>query len=144
MTEHNNASSSNSTQITIQKWVIAVIMIIAAVLSLYYSMQHYSDGGCDGGLCGLLLIFHAAPVLAAWIFTLLSFATLKTARIASMGLLAIAAIINAVVLFMDYGRHLEELKVPVFILFVSQAYIFFQWLTVAPKQAESVSEKDAD
>ena len=140
MNEHN----TNLSPTPAQKWLIALIMIVAAIVSLYFSMNHYSDGGCDGGLCGLLLLVHAAPLLVAWIFTLLSFATLKIARIASMGLLVIGGLINAVLLFMDYGNHLEELKVPVFILFVAQAYVFFQWQSSAPKHQESDSEKVSD
>lgn len=140
MTEQN----TNQFPSAAQKWVIALIMIIAATVSLYYSMDHYSDGGCDGGLCGLLLIVHAAPLLAAWIFTLLSFAIVTIARIASIGLLVIGALINAALLFMDYGYHLEELKVPVFVLFVAQAYVFFQWQVGSAKRSESDSEKAAD
>lgn len=139
MTEHNG--NSNSKQKIIQTWAVVLIMITSAVLSLGYSMNHYSDGGCDGGLCGLLLLFHAAPLALAWIFSLLAFALVKVSRMVSMALLALGGIVNAGLLVMDYGRHLEELDVPVVILFAAQVYIFFQWQSSSGKFEERNSNQ---
>jgi uncharacterized membrane protein len=31
------------------------------------SSSHYSDGGCDGGTCGMYLILHTIPLLIGWL-----------------------------------------------------------------------------
>jgi len=53
--------------------LINLVILATAALTTLYSINHFSDGGCDGGLCGLAIIFHTLPLLFAWLLQMAAF-----------------------------------------------------------------------
>jgi hypothetical protein len=98
-----------------------LILIAAAVLTSLYSMDHYADGGCDGGLCGLGLLFHALPLALVWILEIIAFNLSLMKKRAAFVLLALALAINSLVYSQNNGYALQELDLEPEILYLLAA-----------------------
>lgn len=96
---------------------INLILIAAAILTSLYSMDHYADGGCDGGLCGLGLLFHALPLAIVWILEIIAFNLSLRKKSATFVLLALALAINTLVYSQNTGYALQELDLEPEILY---------------------------
>jgi hypothetical protein len=53
--------------------VMHSIMGVLLFSFVIYTMGHHGDGGCDGGLCGILLFIHTVPLIVIWLLTMLMF-----------------------------------------------------------------------
>lgn len=90
------------------KWSVNIVLIFLCLLTAKYSSDHYADGGCDGGLCGLAYLSHGLPLLTVWIIQIIAFNQSFQRRIIALVLTGIALVLNSLVYFQDYGyRHTE-------------------------------------
>ncbi|MBX3162890.1 MAG: hypothetical protein KF900_00260 [Bacteroidetes bacterium] len=106
-----------------QRWFFMLVLVAIMAASLYYSLIHYSDGGCDGGLCALGIIFHGVPLFFSWIFTFLAFGFYAKKRLLPVVFLIISIFIAAYLLTLEYGYRGGKLKNPVYIIFVVQGIL---------------------
>jgi len=105
--------------------VFNISFIIATVLSLAYSFSHYGDGGCDGGLCGLGIIFQGLPLLMAWFFLIiaLNFCLIKTKTFFLF--FALSFFCNLLIFFIFGNEHNRVLLGPSTILLMVQCALLF-------------------
>lgn len=94
-----------------KKTLNAFLIPLALILTLL-STRHYSDRGCDGGLCGLYLITHALPLLVAWLFTVIAVNKALGRKVTYFVFFGLAFFANLIILLPDYGYGMEELKYP--------------------------------
>lgn len=97
--------------------LINIILVAAAILTSLYSMDHYADGGCDGGLCGLGLLFHALPLALVWLLLIIAFNLSLRKKGAALVLIALALVINTLVYSQNHGYALQELDLEPQVLF---------------------------
>ena len=100
------------------KQIITIIYVILFVLSFFYSMNHFTNGGCDGGTCGILLFFYSIPLIFAWLFSIISLNLGFHGKWTSVIFLILSIGITSWLVFMDFD--ISELKIPGYILYASQ------------------------
>jgi hypothetical protein len=124
--------------------LLNLILVAAAILTSLYSMDHYADGGCDGGLCGLGLLFHALPLALVWVLEIIAFNLSLRKKSATFVLLALALVINTLVYSQNNGYALQELDLEPEILYFLAAVclaLYFRDFN-SEKKAERHSEPE--
>lgn len=102
----------NRYQILLNKKTFNAGLIPISLVLTFQSAGHYSDGGCDGGLCGLYFFMHGLPLLVAWAFTIIAVNKALGHKGSYFVFLIIAFLVNLTIILPDYGYGMKELKYP--------------------------------
>lgn len=119
--------------------LINLFAIVLLILGLFYAMNHYSDGGCEGGLCGLYFIFHGIPYLLTSVFFLIAMNLCFARKKSFIILMVISVLINLFILFSDYGNDTKP-QIPSFFILAGQVILTIVYYS----QKGSVIYKDND
>lgn len=83
-------------------------------------MNHFADGGCDGGTCTILFVVHTAPLLIVWFLFYVSFVQSLKKRKWTFPPLIIGLALNTLVIFEGFGNRQDELyNEPILLYFVA-------------------------
>lgn len=96
--------------------IINITLAALLVISNFYGMSHFSDGGCDGGTCGVLLFFYSIPLVISWLFTIVAVNKSINKKGIFVLFLLLAIGFNLIILLVDYD--LPELKNPGYLLVI--------------------------
>lgn len=121
-----------------------LVLIILTFLTTRYSTSHYSDGGCDGGLCAFLVFGHALPLMTAWVLGIIAFNLSVKRKWSAFIFITIAFTINTAVFIRDPGYLLQELflEPEIIYLFLTLCIFLFFWGEVLGIMKKSVAELD--
>ena len=108
-----------------EKLIVVFVLLTVALLSLFISINHYADGGCDGGLCALAFVYHALPLLIAWVVLIIAYLLSTRYSIVAFILVLISFYITLQVANLDYGVQQTEMLLPIVVLFLVQAGLAF-------------------
>lgn len=111
-----------------------VILILLAIITLVYSLNHYADGGCDGGLCALLIFVQGVPLLISWLFTIVAYLLYYKNKLIYILFLILAIVPVAVMLTMDYGSRMDSLENVIYVPLLVQCYLLYLMLTTFTKE----------
>ena len=111
-----------------------LLLILICLALNFYSMGHFSDGGCDGGLCALALIMYTLPMLGIWFLLLIAINLTISGKLAGLIVLIIPIIANTFFLFMDFGRGLDELYLQVYIIYAVGIMATVHYLSVKKRK----------
>ena len=119
---------------------VNLILLLLCILSLLYSANHYADGGCDGGLCGIAVLIHGLPLLISWIFLIVSANFCISMKKIFFILLILSSIPNFWLLNEDYGYRLKELNNPSYVIMTIQflLIVFFFYLKNQKKESNNL------
>jgi hypothetical protein len=120
----------------LNKTLLNLFTLALLTWGLFFAMNHYSDGGCDGGLCGLLIFFHGIPYLFASLFFLLALNMCLRKKKGFLVVLVISFLIKLIVLLSDYGYQSRP-KVPSFFMFVGQVILVAIYLAQKKSPGQS-------
>ncbi len=113
---------------------LSILIACGAFFSFMYSVNHYGDGGCDGGLCAFYLFSNGIPLLLAWLFFLLAGnAGLKLSSRYFI-YLTVSFFLNLIIVMADYSYYHEELKYPGYFLLFLQTGSLILYLYLKNKQ----------
>ena len=124
--------------------LIIIVFIVVALASSFYSMSHFSDGGCDGGTCAILLIAHTLPLLIVWLLFYISFAQSLKHRKWMFLPLIMGLALNTLVISQGFGYRQDELYTEPILLFIVAAIciiIYFFGEQLGLIKTESAVEK---
>lgn len=96
----------------LNKQTLNTVLVPLSLILTFQSMGHYSDGGCDGGLCGLYFIMHAIPLLITCLLTIIAVNKALGRKDSYFVFLILAIFANTIIILPDYGYQLRELKYP--------------------------------
>ncbi|HEY4651057.1 MAG TPA: hypothetical protein VIG72_06560 [Pontibacter sp.] len=105
--------------------IIVPIFLILLVVTNFYSMGHFSDGGCDGGTCSILLFIYSVPLTISWLLAM--FGTLLILRKKTWGVIfsILSFWIATALLPLGDDQSLDELKHPLYLLICINLYFIF-------------------
>ncbi|WP_439879601.1 hypothetical protein ACSX1A_10460 [Pontibacter sp. MBLB2868] len=146
-TAQHTMQSSNLRGI-LNKGTLTLLLIPFAAVITFWSMGHYADGGCDGGLCALYLFTHGAPLAIAWGLTIIA-VNKALGRKGSYPIYAMLAFfVNLIILLPDYGYRMEELKYPAYVIlgFLVLSFVLYSNAdaSTATDEAEGPETKSVD
>ena len=98
--------------------IINITLAALLVISNFYGMSHFSDGGCDGGTCGVLLFFYSIPLVISWLFTIVAVNKSINKKGIFILFLLLGIGFNPILLLMGYWDELSELKNPGYLLVI--------------------------
>ena len=122
---------------------VNLILLLLCILSLLYSANHYADGGCDGGLCGIAVLIHGLPLLISWIFLIVSANFCISMKKIFFVLLILSSIPNFWILSLlnvDYGYSEKALYNPSYLILTIQGIliVFFFYLINQKKESTNL------
>lgn len=97
-----------------------ILLVALFVISFFYSMNHFADGGCDGGTCGILLFFYSIPLLFAWLFAIISVNKSAKRKWSSFVFLVLSIGLTLWLVLTDFD--ISELKTPGYLLFLIHVF----------------------
>jgi hypothetical protein len=124
--------------------LINIALGIVAFLTINYSANHYEDGGCDGGLCGLTAIFHGLPLILVWILEIIAFNLSLKRKWETFIFLAISLVINTIVYNKHHGSEKLSLEPEIlyfFAIICLSIYVWTDFMVMAGKDDKLFNEK---
>jgi hypothetical protein len=132
---------------TVKHGILFVAFCIAAIASTFYSMDHYSDGGCDGGTCAILLIAHALPLLIVWGLLYFAFLLAIAKRKGAFVFIGLGLILNTLVMLTDFGNTDELYTEPIILYLIAficlTLYFGGERLGIIPERKDRVLKQKA-
>ena len=96
------------------------IFLILLIATNCYGINHFSDNGCDAGLCGLYLVVYTIPLIIGWILSLYGVILILKNNfkniIFGVMITSVSIFIAKLLLPLGDGTRMDSLKVPVKIL----------------------------
>lgn len=110
-----------------------ILNIVLVILSFYgggYTLEHHSDGGCDGGTCVVLFFLQTIPLLITSVMTILAINKCISGKLSFYIFLLFAVGFNVLILVQKFGSSHKELYYPSYILvgvhcFCVLAFLFY-------------------
>jgi hypothetical protein len=120
------------------------LLIIPFALAFnFWPMTHYSDGGCDGGTCTILILFHGAPLAVATILTIIAVNKALGHKGSYFVYAILAFIVNLAILIPDYGYRMDALKYPGYVI-IAALVLSFVLYSNADDYTTEVEEPDGN
>lgn len=114
----------------INRLLLNILAVAIAVITMGYSISHYADGGCDGGLCGLAILFHGVPMLIAWLFLIAGMNLVMKQKALGVLCIGISFLFNLIVFyFFGNARSASAIVTPSAFMIVIQATLVFYFFT---------------
>lgn len=86
-----------------------IVLVVLAFWTNSYGIDHFADGGCDGGTCSLLLFFYSVPLMLGWLFHIIAFNVSIAKKWGTFIFLILGLVLTTFLFTEGYGILLKEL-----------------------------------